>query len=116
MGVSLEKIDKWEKKKKTKKLMRVINTNGSVEIRTKAIRALSSIEEPDIVNLLTSLTRDPEPQIRLASIQALGIIGSERAVEFIRAAVEKETDQRIIEEAKLALTSIKEKMAQEEKV
>ena len=72
MGVSLEKIDKWEKKKKTKKLLRLLNTNESIEIRSRAIRALASLEDPDIINQLTGLLREPGPEIRLASIETLG--------------------------------------------
>lgn len=114
MGVSLEKIDKWEKKRKTKKLLRLLNTNNSIEIRSRAIRALASLEDPDIINQLTGLLREPEPEIRLASIETLGKIGSGRAMEFIKVAAEKETDQKIVEAAKIALASIKEKIKQDE--
>lgn len=114
MGVSLETIDKWEKKKKSKKLVRVINTNNSVDIRARAIRALASIEDPEIINQLTGLLRDPESEIRLASIETLGKIGSARALEFIRVAAEKETNEKIVEAAKTALTLIKEKIKKDE--
>ena len=114
MGVSLEKIDTWEKKKKSKKLLRLVNADTSVEIRARAIRALASIEDPDIINQLTGILRDPEPEIRLASIETLGKIGSARAMEFIRVVAEKETDQKIVEAAKTALASIKEKIKKDE--
>jgi HEAT repeat protein len=114
VGVSLEKIDKWEKKKKSKKLIRLLYTDSSIEIRARAVRALGSIEDPDIINQLVNLIRAPEPDIRLASIETLGKIGSGRAMEFIRAALEKETEQKIIEAAKIALTSIKEKINKDE--
>jgi HEAT repeat protein len=84
VGVSLEKIDKWEKKKKTKKLLRLLNTNESIEIRSRAIRALASLEDPDIINQLTGLLREPEPEIRLASIETLLDKGSESEQENIR--------------------------------
>ncbi|HAA25994.1 MAG TPA: HEAT repeat domain-containing protein [Ruminiclostridium sp.] len=114
MGVSLEKIEKWEKKKKSKKLLRVVYNDSSAEIRARAIRALAGIEDYDIINQLVTFIRDPEPDVRLASIETLGKIGSARAMEFIRAVLEKETDQRIVEAAKVALTAIREKMNKDE--
>jgi len=114
VGVSLEKIDKWEKKKKSKKLIRLVNSDSNIEIRARAIRALGSLEDPDIINLLVNFIRDPEPDIRLASIETLGKIGSGRAMEFIRAVLEKETDQKIVEAAKIALSAIREKINKDE--
>jgi len=113
MGISLEKIEKWEKKKKAKKLLRAININ-SIEVRTRAIRALAAIEDPEIINQLVNLLRDPEPKVRLASVETLGKIGSGKAMEFVRFMIEKEEDAQVSEAAKAALTAIKENVKKTE--
>ena len=114
MGISLEKIEKWERKKNAKKLIRALGVD-SVEIRVRAIRALSSIDDPEIINYLVHLLRDEEPEIRLASVETLGVIGSGRSVEFIRAMLEKENETKVIEAAKGALVQIKEKIKEKER-
>lgn len=114
MGVSLEKIEKWEKKKKAKKLMRVVSSENKAEIRARAIRALAGITDYDIINQLVNFVRDPEFDVRLAAIETLGKIGSARAMEFIRAVLEKESDPAIVEAAKSALASIREKINKDE--
>ncbi len=113
MGISLEKIQKWEKKKKAKKLLRVLHED-STEIRVYVIRALANLEDPEIINQLVNLLRDPIPEIRLATVETLGEIGSGKAMEFIKFMLEKESEQNIIEAAKIALTKIREKTAEEE--
>lgn len=113
MGISLEKIAKWEKSKKVKKLLRVLN-DDSVEARIHAIRALATIQNPDILNPLVNLLRDPNPDIRLASVEALGKIGSGKTMEFVRFMLEKENDTKVLEAAKIALATIREQARKEE--
>jgi HEAT repeat protein len=109
MAISLNQIEKWEKKKKGKKLLRALNEEN-VEIRIRAIRALAAIDDPEIINPLVNMLRDPVPGIRLASVETLGKIGSSRAMEFIRYMMENENDEKVLEAAKIALNSIKEKI------
>jgi len=113
MGISLKKIEKWEKKKKVKKLLGVLNVEDK-EVRIRAIHALSGFDNLDVINALVSLLRDPNPDIKIASVEALGNIGSGKAVEFVRFMLEKETDENVREAAKNALAAIKEKMSQDE--
>ncbi|NLY17590.1 MAG: HEAT repeat domain-containing protein [Clostridiaceae bacterium] len=100
MGISLEKIEKWERKKNAKKLIRALG-DDSVEIRTRAIRALAVIDDPEI---------------RLAAVETLGVIGSGRTAEFVRALLDKEKETRVIEAAKYALAQIKEKMKEQDRI
>lgn len=111
MGISLEKIEKWEKKKKAKKLIKALS-NDRLEIRIRATKALSAVDDPEIINYLVQQLRDPEPQIRLTSVETLGEIGSERAMEFVRAMIEREEDEKVANAARTALTAIKEKIKQ----
>lgn len=113
MGISLEKIEKWERKKNAKKLIRALG-DDRVEIRVRATRALSAIDDPEITNYLIQLLRDENPEIRLASVETLGVIGSGRTVEFIRAMLDKERDIKVIEAAKHAMLQIKEKVKERE--
>ncbi|AGC68172.1 hypothetical protein Cst_c11760 [Thermoclostridium stercorarium subsp. stercorarium DSM 8532] len=114
MGVSLKKIEKWEQKRKEKKLLSVLLNNGNDEIRIHAIRALASFDSLDVINSLVNLLRDRNPEIRLAAVETLGKIGSGKAVEFVKFMVEKESDEKVKEAAKNALAAIKEKAKQEE--
>lgn len=114
MGISLAKIQKWERKKNSKKLLSVLN-NDDLEIRTHAIRALSGFDSLDVINQLVNLLRDQNPEIRLAAVETLGKIGSGKATEFVKFMIEKEGDEKVQEAAKVALSAIKEKVKQEEK-
>ncbi|NLM10954.1 MAG: HEAT repeat domain-containing protein [Clostridiaceae bacterium] len=113
MGISLKKIEKWERKKKSKKLLSVLN-NDNHEIRIHAIRALSGFDTLDVINALANLLRDPNSEIRLAAVETLGKIGSGKSTEFIRFMLEKESNENVKEAAKNALAIIKEKVKQEE--
>jgi HEAT repeat protein len=113
MGISLSKIEKWEKKKKSKKLLGAIN-DGDTEVRIRAIRALAAVQDPEVVNPLSNLLRDPSPDIRLATVESLGIIGSGRALEFVRFLMDNEEDERVVEAAKKSFEKIREKVREEE--
>lgn len=113
MGISLKKIEKWENKKKSKKLLSVLN-NDNHEVRIHAIRALSGFDSLDVINSLVNLLRDPNAEIRLTAVETLGKIGSGKAIEFVRFMLEKEEDENVREAAKNALAAIKEKMKQDE--
>jgi len=113
MGISLGKIEKWEKKKKSKKLLSVLNDDNH-EVRIHAIRALSGFDSLDVINSLVNLLRDPNPEIRIAAVETLGKIGSGRAIEFVRFMLERESEENVKEAAKNALNAIKEKMQQNE--
>ncbi|NLX77752.1 MAG: HEAT repeat domain-containing protein [Clostridiaceae bacterium] len=113
MGITLKKIEKWESKKKTKKLLSALNIDDK-DVRIGAIRALSNFDTLEVINALANLLRDPNPDIRLVAVESLGKIGSPKATEFIRFMLEKETDRYVINAAKYALSSIKERSKQEE--
>lgn len=113
MGISVEKIEKWERKKNAKKLIRALN-DDSVDIRIRATRALSAIDDPEMLNYLINQLRDENPNIRIASAETLGVIGSGRAMEFVRAMIDKDPDERVVEAAKDALTKIRDKAKKQE--
>ncbi len=115
MGISLEKINKWGEKKKTKKLLGVLN-NDNTETRAHAIRALAFGEDPGIINKLVNFLRDPAPDVRLATLETLGKIDTGKSKEFIRFMLEKEEDEKLISAAKDALTAIKEKSEEKEDI
>ncbi|MDD4297763.1 MAG: HEAT repeat domain-containing protein [Ruminiclostridium sp.] len=114
MAITLKNIEQWESKKNAKKLIRALS-NDKIEIRNRATRALSAIDDPEIINYLVHQLRDENSEIRLTSVETLGIIGSGRVVEFIRALIEKETDAKIIDAAKISLAQIREKVNKIEK-
>lgn len=113
MGISLKKIEKWERKKNSKKLLSVLY-NDDQEARIHAIRALSGFDTLDVINSLVNLLRDPNPEIRFAAVESLGKIGSGKATEFVRFMIERESDERVREAAKNALAAIKAKINEEE--
>ena len=113
MAVSLGKIQRWEKKKNSKKIINALNDTDH-ETRINAIQALSSFNSHDVINQLVNLLRETDPEIRLTSIQALEKIGSSRSIEFIRFMLEKEEDGKIIEAAKQSLVTIRENAELEE--
>ncbi len=113
MAVSLKKIQRWVKRKNSKKIINVLN-DDDYETRINAIRALSNFNSLDVINQLVSLLRDPNSEIRLTAVQTLGEIGSGKATEFIRFMLEKEEDDKVVEAGKKALISIREKVELEE--
>ena len=114
MAITLKNVEKWEIKKNAKKLIRALSVD-SIEIRTRATRALSAIDDPEIINYLIQQLRDENPEIRLASVETLGIIGSGRAMEFVRAIIERDTDAKVVDAAKISLAQIREKVNKIEK-
>ncbi|MFU0800636.1 MAG: HEAT repeat domain-containing protein [Xylanivirga thermophila] len=82
-GVSLKKIESWEQKGKTNKLLEA-TTNSNKDIRLAAIRALGSSKDLDIANKLITMLRDADPEIRIEIMKTLGKIGNPIASEHIR--------------------------------
>lgn len=82
-GVSLKKIESWEQKGKTNKLLEA-TANSNKDIRLAAIRALGSSKDLDIANKLITMLRDADPEIRIEIMKTLGKIGNPIASEHIR--------------------------------
>lgn len=112
MGISVKKIEKWERKKKAAKLIKALDSNDK-EIRMAAIKALGSIEEENSVNTLVGLLRDTDPDIRAAAVESLGKVGNSRSVEFVRYTVNNDSDENVRQKAGIALNLLKEKVEQE---
>jgi HEAT repeat protein len=59
--------------------------DGNVKVRVAAAEALANEQAVGSVEILMYKVRnDPEPQVRLKAIQALGVIGTRGALEFLR--------------------------------
>ena len=71
MAVSLEKIQRWVKRR-TQKIINVFN-DDDYETRINAIRALSNFNSLDVINQLVSLLRDPNPRFALQLYKPLEI-------------------------------------------
>jgi hypothetical protein len=80
-------------------------------IKTSIVIALSNIDnDPKVVDTLIGGMRDPEIEVREASIRALGRIGSERAVPFLIHAL-KDRSFAIRRSAILSLGRIRDRRA-----
>jgi HEAT repeat protein len=112
MAVSLKKIDKWSSKKKAGKLIKALSVN-ELEIRLAAIKALGNIKEESIMYELLTFLKNPDPAMRLASLESLGKIANGRSFEYIRQMWETEADKKVREEAQRAMNVIREKSKDE---
>lgn len=113
MALTIKKVEKWAEKKKVPKLIKALSVND-IELRVAVIKALSTTNDENAMNALITLLKDPDPCIRLNTVEALGIMGNGRSLEFLRQLWNSESDEIIREKAKKALGAIREKMATKE--
>lgn len=83
MGNKTEKIAALGEKGKQSKLLGFC-TNKDAEVRAAAATALGKTKGDDGYNALINLLRDPEDSVRIASAEALGVMGSKNAMEHLR--------------------------------
>ena len=107
-GLSVEKVQKWGEKGKYKKLMSVLSKSKvKKDIYLAAIRACAKCEklDRDAVNLLITIMRNPDKDIKLTTIETLGEMGDPLATEHLRK-LAKDEDPEIKAEAEKALKKI----------
>jgi len=107
-GLSVQKVEKWGKKGKVKKLLSVLSKSKvKKDVYLAAIRAFEQCEkiDRDAINVLITIMRNPDKDIKLTTIRTLGNIGDEIAVEHIRR-LSKDEDPEIRAEAEQALKKI----------
>mgnify|MGYP000356458438 CR=1 FL=1 len=107
-GLSVQKVEKWGEKGKYQKLMSVLSKpKVKKDIYLAAIRACAKCEkiDRDAVNLLITIMRNADKDVKLATIQTLGEIGDSIASEHIRRLI-KDEDPDIRAEAEKALKKI----------
>jgi HEAT repeat protein len=108
-GVSVEKVEKWGEKGKVGKLVSVLsNSKVKKDVYLAAIKALGKCEklDRDAVNLLITIMRNSDKDIKLATIRTLGDIGDPLAVEHIRYLLNNDEDSDVKAEAEKALKKI----------
>ncbi|MEW6104466.1 MAG: HEAT repeat domain-containing protein [bacterium] len=76
---------------------------GIDTIRGNAVIALGNIADPAAISALEEAIHHPKPQIRAYSAWALGRIGTKRAKEILKRALEKEEKPKVIKEIKDAM-------------
>jgi len=114
-AVTVQKVEKWAQKKKISKLISKGLQNDNKEIRIATIAALGKCGDETAMHQLIALLRDPDADIRAAAAEALGAMANPRSLEFVKQAMNNESDEKVREKAKLAANQIREKAVKEEK-
>lgn len=115
MAVSIKKVEKWAQKKKVSKLLKVL-PDVDAETRIAILKALGTTNDEKAMYTLINYLREPDASIRYTAVEALGIMGNGRALEFVRQLWNNETDKTVREKAEWALREIKAKLITEEKL
>lgn len=114
MGVSLKKVEKWAQKKNVDKLLKALSTEDR-EVQIIVLKALGTTKDENAMHQLIGFLKDPEPSIRAAAVEALGVMGNSRSLEFVRQLWNSEANEEVREKARLAIQAIKENLPKEEK-
>ena len=88
----------------------LINTAEDISLRTRAVRALRQIGGPSAVNALADVLHNPMPQVRRATIVALGKFRGERSLALLISAL-SDVDVRVRISAILTLGELGDKRA-----
>jgi len=80
--------------------------DGSAAVRKAVANALKTGSGPDPIETLLLLFRDPDPSVRLAALDALGVAKHEPAVAPLAGALSTEKDPTIVEKMVDALGTI----------
>ena len=107
MAVTVEKINKWAEKSKTKKIVKVLS-NPNLEMRIAAIQALGTVDDEESLNTLIMVLRERDPVIRANAAEALGNLGNLRAKEFVRKLSVNDEDENVREKALAAVNKLQE--------
>ena len=114
-AVTVQKVEKWAQKKKINKLISKGLSSDNKEVRIAAISALGKCGDESAMHQLIGLLRDPDADIRCAAVEALGTMANPRSLEFVKQAMNNESDEKVREKAKRAVNQIREKIAKIEK-
>lgn len=101
----LAKIEKNIAKGKEDNLLKMLNDKEQ-DVRLAVIDGLGKIGKDNSCNALISLIDDDDAEIRIASIKALGLIGDEHTATHLRHRMEREKEERVIQEIKQALSNL----------
>ena len=115
MSITIKKVEGWAAKKKTPKLLKALSADG-LDVRISAIKALGTIQDENVMHSLIALLKDPNASIRGSAVEALGILGNGRSLEFVRQLWMNEQDSEVLEKARQAIVKIKANTVQTEKV
>lgn len=107
---SVEKILELGTKKNYKKIVKYVGSKKE-DIRAAAYEALGCIPGPDSVNVLTTGLNDPSTTVRLKVALSLQKVGDNRATEFIKHQIARESDANIKKELQKALNADRDKEA-----
>ncbi len=107
MAVTVEKINKWAEKDKTKKIVKALSS-PSLDLRIAGIQALGTIDDEESLNTLIMVLRERDPVIRAAASEALGNLGNLRAKEFVRKLSVNDDDKNVREKALGAVNKLQE--------
>lgn len=115
MAVTVQKVEKWAQKKKITKIINKGLSNTNIEVRIAAIKALGNSGDENAMHQLIALLKDPDATIRTAAVEALGVMGNGRSLEFVKQMLNSENDEKVLEKVKWTINEIREKVALEEK-
>ncbi|MEA4889510.1 MAG: HEAT repeat domain-containing protein [Clostridiaceae bacterium] len=88
------KIERYAKKRNSAKLVALL-TDKKQDIRVLAIKALGTIGDEAAVNSLIDLLGDPDPAIRLATVQSMGVMENQVTKTHLQHLNETETDESV---------------------
>ncbi|MGI6039828.1 MAG: HEAT repeat domain-containing protein [Clostridiales bacterium] len=105
--MSNRKIEKFAKKEKIDKLIGIAE-GKNIELAKEAIAALATIKKDESFNHLVVSLRNPNKEIRLAAIRAMGDIGYDRGRTHLAHLIDTDSDNEIVEAAKEASLKLNE--------
>ena len=88
--------------KAIKPLVKALRDNTD-HVRYMAAKGLREIGDSDAVEPMIILLRDENRYVRMMAARALGAIGGDRVRDALRAALEKERDEKVVESINAAL-------------
>ncbi|NLM62552.1 MAG: HEAT repeat domain-containing protein [Clostridiales bacterium] len=103
--MKIEKIEKLAQKGKFEKLISIAE-GKDIEMAKAAISALGTIRKDESFNFLVVALRNPNKEIRLAAIEAMGNIGMDRGRTHLRHLADTETDEDIVAAAREAANKL----------
>lgn len=101
----LDKVEKFVKKGKVDKLI-ALSRDSDAEVRHAAINGLSQIGGEDSFNALIHMLDDPDTQIRITVLRALGHSASSYADTHLRYCLTHEKDENVLQAVREALSEL----------
>lgn len=87
----------------------------SADLRINALYRISELKEPDSLAKMSELMSDENSEVRFNAIRLVGKNQNEEALNFLKAALEKEKDPYLVSELKRNIASTEDYLKEQEK-